>query len=348
MKKSRLIALFFAGVLGFCFANSVYAQEPSQRELELEKTVKELLQRVAELESREEKRESAQKTLSEQVQKSQETKENPNEVKTTWKNGLNFESADGANSVQIGGRVQNDWYAGSIDNGDFPDGTRFRRIWLKVGGKLFDDFNYKIQYDLAGNGIARWKDIYLEYTALDFMNIRAGLFKEPFSMEELMFNRDLTFLERASLNALVPSRNTGFMVYNDILDNRLRWEIGVFKTSNDFGDGEEDDADNGDWDASMRVSGLPWYEDGGEKLLHLGAAFSHREWSDDLMRLRSRGGYSRGDRLVDTGSFNAETADLIGAELGLNYGPFNFMSEYVLTNVDAVGAGSDNYDSFYV
>jgi len=142
---------------------------------------------------------------SQEEQKTEEQKANPNDIKTTWKNGLSFESADGANSMAMGGRVQNDWYAGSIDDGDFPDGTRFRRIWLKVGGKLFDDFEYKIHYDLVGDGIARRKDIYLEYTALDFMNVSADLFKEPFSMEELMFNCDLSFLERASLNSLIPS-----------------------------------------------------------------------------------------------------------------------------------------------
>ena len=337
LRRGVVVCACLTGLL-LGMSGIVQAQQPTERELKLEKLVNELLQRVEELEKQ------AVKSGSNNVTEATD----PKAVKTSLNNGLVFETVDKEFTMKIGGRVQNDWFAGSIDDGDFPDGTRFRRIWLKTMGTVFGDYDYKVQYDLAGDGIGKWKDIWIDYKGLDFTKIRVGLFKEPFSMEELMLNRDLSFLERAAPNTLVPSRNTGIMFHNSILDNRMTWEAGAFKISNNFGDGDEDDAQNGDWDLTARVTGLPWYEDGGRRLLHLGAAYNHRDWDDEPLRYRARGSYSRGDRLVDTGTYNVDKIDSFGAEAGLVYGPASLMSEYVHSEVDATNTGSDGYDSFYV
>ncbi|MEW6236064.1 MAG: porin [Candidatus Omnitrophota bacterium] len=329
------------------------AQEPTERELKLEKMVQDLLQRVDDLEKKLEEGKSETAVIKETVEKSvEEKKGKPTDAKGYWKGGLNFESADGAHKLKIGGRVQSDWYAGSVDNGDFQDGTTFRRVWLKILGKVYDDFDFKLQYGLENDGVTRWKDLYFDYTGLDFTQIRFGYYKEPFSMEELMFNGDLTFLERAPLNALVsPSRSTGIMFHNGVLDNRMTWEAGVFKRTNAFGNGWESDGSAGDWDITARLTGLPWYEDNGEKLLHLGAAYSHKEWGGDALRYNSRGSYyntGANTTLVDTAGINADAVDMIGAELAMVYGPFTLSSEYVHSEVDAVAADSPSFDSYYV
>ncbi|MBI1387079.1 MAG: porin [bacterium] len=338
---------------------TVFAQQPSEREKQLENMVHTLLQRVDELEQRANQSEAAYQSLKEQVenQKSEQPassaiapapEKKANEIDWSWNNGLNFGTEDGAFKFKLGGRIHNDWYAGSIDDGDFPDGTRFRRLWLNFSGEVYNDYEFRIQYDLSGAGTARFKDVYVGYTGFDFMNLRLGQFKEPFSLEELTSSNYITLMERSPIDMLAPVRETGLMFYNEILDGRVTWAVGAFKNSNAFGDGEEDDAENGDWDVMARVTGLPWYEDNGAKLLHLGLAGGHREWSDDPLRIRSRGSFSRGDYMIDTGSFDADAMDLLGAEMALVYGPASIQAEYQRADIDSTLGGSDAVDGYYV
>ncbi|MBZ0254479.1 porin [bacterium] len=335
------------------FSCSAINAQSTEREKQLESLVKQLLQRVDELENRLDENDAKQTSLKETVEASinqtkEESEEDPSSIDWNWKNGLNFGTKDGNYKFKIGGRIHNDWYAGSIDDGDYPDGTRFRRLWISTNGTIYDDFYFRIQYDLSGGGLARFKDVYMGYTGLDFMNIRIGQFKEPFSMEELIASNYYTIMDQSPLNALTPSRETGLMLYNEILDKRMTWAIGAFHNSNDFGDGEEDDAEGGDWDVTGRITGLPWYEDGGRKLLHLAVAGSHREWSDEPYRLRARGSFSRGDRLIDSGSFDADSINLANAELALVYGPASLLAEYTYADIDPTLGDSESAQAYYI
>jgi phosphate-selective porin OprO and OprP len=211
-----------------------------------------------------------------------------------------------------------------------------------------DDFIYKTQFDFAGAGTGQFKDVYVGYTGLDFMDIKVGQFKEPFGLEELTSSNDITLMERSPIISLVPSRETGVMIADEILSKRMTWAVGAFKNSNAFGDGEENDAENGDWDITGRITGLPWYEDSGRKLLHLGVAGSHREWSDEALRIRSRGSYSRSDYLVDTAAFNADSLDLLGGEAALVYGLASVQAEYIFADVDPSIGNSESIHSYYV
>jgi len=89
-----------------------------------------------------------------------------------------------------------------------------------------------------------------------------------------------------------------------------------------------------------RVTGLPWYENDGERLLHLGFAFSRRNNSSTL-RFQERPETHLAPRFVDTGVFPAEALNLIGGETGLVYGPASVQGEYIVANTDT-GLGNDS------
>jgi len=343
-----LVGLFVCLVL----ASPVYAQAPTEREKQLEGMVQQLLKRVDELEKRVNQNESTQQTLQKAVEQIPEAtaavKEDPNALNWTWSNGLTFGTKNGDYKFKLGARLQNDWYAGSIDDGDFPDGTRFRRAWLTTSGTIYEDFNFKITYDISNPGTTSFHDVYFGYDGFDFMRMRLGQFKEPFSLEEVTSDADTTFMERSPLDDLTPRRETGLMLFNEVLDKRMTWAVGAFKNVNEFGDGDEDDAEGGNWDVMARVTGLPWYEEDGKKLLHLGLAGGHREWSDEDFRIRTRGSFSVGDRLVDTGLYDVDSIDQVGAEFGLVYGPASLQAEYAYMDIDPTLGGSSSIDSFYV
>lgn len=358
---NTLSNLLMIGLIAFCLAGSpADAHDPTQRELELEKTVQDLLRRVAELEKRLDMQPPSDAPPSRPavapepaVQQAETAAQHPvpedsNRIHASWNNGLRFETSDGSNRLNIGGRIHNDWYAGSIDDGDFPDGTRFRRLRFNLDGIMYDDFEFKMQYDIAGDGASVFRDVYLGYTGLDFANIRIGQFREPFSLEELISNNYITLMERAPINMFVPSYETGLMLHRGLFDDRMTWAAGIFKNVDNFGDGEEDDDENGDWDIAARLTGLPWYENNGSRLLHLGLAGVHREWSDNPFRLRTRGSFSRGNRLIDTGEFEVDTVDQLGAELALVYSSVSLQAEYMFADVEETLGGSSEMDGFYV
>jgi phosphate-selective porin OprO/OprP len=102
------------------------------------------------------------------------------------------------------------------------------------------------------------------------------------------------------------------------------------------------------WNLSGRVTGLPWYEDEGSKLLHLGFSYSH-SFSDGEVRYRSRPeAHLSPVRFVDTGSFAADNVDVINPEIAFVHGPFSLQGEYYRAFVDSSVQDDPELDGFYV
>lgn len=333
------------------------AQEPSARERELAELVRKLSARVDELESRlnrmeevgadpdtQARIEDLQRDVAqirETTPASEDSEEwetvrkwmnDPNMLRPFWRDGLQFESLDGSVKLKIGGRIQND-YAYFVEDGDierrlgedFDDGTEFRRARLYISGTIYDDVEFKAQYDFAG-GDADFKDVYLGLRNVPRIgNIRFGQFKEPFSLEELTSSNYITFMERSLVNTFAPSRNVGVMIYDRIPDSRMTWAAGFFRQTDSFGNG----SGGRDYNATLRLTALPVYEEEGKKLLHLGVAYTHQNYEDNVIRFRSRPESHLAPRLADTGEFPAEYGDLIGVEAALVNGPFSLQGEYV-------------------
>jgi phosphate-selective porin OprO/OprP len=78
------------------------------------------------------------------------------------------------------------------------------------------------------------------------------------------------------------------------------------------------------------VTGLPWYEDGGKKLFHLGLSYSHgvRDKNKEVIFSASPESHLKDDTLVDTGNLFVNRVDLIDTELVMVLGPFSLQGEY--------------------
>ena len=277
------------------------------------------------------------------------------DLKAFWKEGLTFVTRDGNFKLKTGGRIQNDWLWMSEDNdiendvvggsalGDQEDGTEFRRVRLRLSGLIYGNVEFKVQSDFAG-GDTDFKDVYIGLLDFPLGKIRVGHFKEPFSLEEVTSSNDITFLERALPNALVPSRNTGVMLHGTALaasGPRMTWAAGMFRDTPDDGDIQDD----GGYNVTGRLTWLPRYEDGGVSLVHLGAAYSLRNPNDDTARYSSRPEAHLSDRFVDTGSFASDDVDLLGLEAACVSGPLSIQGEYIFANADV--ASSANFKGYY-
>ena len=274
-----------------------------------------------------------------------DTQPAPRDFRVYWKEGIRMESADKKFKLKFGGRLMGDigWIGGSALESDLgivlDDGVEFRRARLYVAGDFYEKLAFKLQFDFAG-GDADLKDAYLKIKKLPLLGtLTLGHFKEPFSLEELTSSKYITFMERALPNVFVPGRNVGIMASNTALDKQMTWAIGAFRSTNDFGILVSDDS----YSLTTRLTWLPWYEDKGRKVFHLGGSYSLVNPRNGV-RIRQRPEAHWTLRLTDTGTFaEPDYMNLFGAEAALVCGPFSVQGEYIANAVDARTMVDDPY-----
>jgi len=368
------------GVIGAAFAwvvlfpaMSPSAEEsaPTPREKMLLDKVTELEKRVAELEKRlspeapppqplpdvQQRIEKGDETIQQQREKS------PADFRVFWKDGLRLETEDKRFALRIGGRLQTDWAFFDQDRdlervlGDEEDGTEFRRARINLSGTIYHDVEYRTEYDFAGNsGKANFYDVYIGMKNIPALGtLRLGHFREPFGLERLTSVGHITFMERALPNAFTPGRNVGLMGFNSAFDDRVTWAVGAYKNTDNFPSGDDADEDQG-YAVTGRVTALPWYQDDGGKLLHVGVAYSHRNPDGAVLGYGTRPEAHLGRQWVTTegyGGFRLRDArmddvDLWGGEALLIYGPLSLQGEYMRANVDTTFLGRHDFDGYYV
>lgn len=275
----------------------------------------------------------------------------PETIRVYWKNGLKFDSNDGEFKFQIGGRIYNDWLGWSgkdrdVENavGSLEDGTEFRAARLFVAGTIYKVVKFKAQYDFAG-GDADFKDVYVELITVPYVgNVKVGHFKEPMGLEELTSSRYVTFMERALPAAFLPSRNTGVMLHNTAIDDRLTWAAGVFRDSDSYGNS----SGGGDYAGTARVTFVPWSDEENNRVSHVGVSYSLRSPQGDMARFRQRPEMHQAAYFVDTGTFASDDLSLVGLEAALVLGPCSIQGEYMMASSDASMASDPEFDGWYI
>ncbi|MCY3015509.1 MAG: porin [Planctomycetota bacterium] len=281
-----------------------------------------------------------------------------------WNHGLQADSAHKDFRVKVGGRIQMDNTAFSRDdnvaqapsdgglNQQLKNATDFRRARLRVDGRMYELYDFVGEYDfsnqLNANAQAQPSEAVLGNYAAITENwlqirevpgvgiIRAGNQKDPFGFEHMTSSRWLNFMERSYAQDLYEGPFTngfipGVRLLNTSDDQRATWSVGAFKNSqNVFGFANTSSANM----AVGRLTWLPWYEDEGKKLLHLGVAGRSMQTNNDQVRFRARGDLRNGPPgplnsiYIDSGLLNAPWENQLGLELVGNNGPWSFQSEY--------------------
>jgi phosphate-selective porin OprO/OprP len=273
------------------------------------------------------------------------------DFKVFWKDGLKMETADKAFKMAIGGRIHYDWNWGGADEdveadkGAFEDGTQFRRARLAVTGTMYERIEFKAEFDFGGQPSVNrpaTRDLYLGMSDVLGGGIRAGHFKEPFSLEQYGTSANyMTFVERSVVDALVPGRNNGVMYHGASDSEVVTWALGVFKTSNDAAFAQGD----GDYAATARVSASPWYAEKGEKVLHVGASYTTR--GDDAATFSTRSENSLGPVLVSTGALDLDGLDIAGVELAWVMGSLSLQAEAVQAMADQTSGEDADFLGWY-
>jgi phosphate-selective porin OprO/OprP len=266
-----------------------------------------------------------------------------------YQGGIRFEAADGSFAAKMGGRIQ--WDSAYVGNNQalesalgtpLEDGTEFRRTRLYISGTVHEEVDFKAQYDFAG-GSASFKDVYIAFRNFPVGTLKAGQFKEPFSLEELTSSNSITFLERSLANTFAPSRSTGLQL-SDHVDGRFTWAAGVFRDSNSQGKQTAD----GELNVTGRVTGLVFHEDDGRELLHLGASASLRSPNSDSASWSARPESHLAPTFASTGAMATDSATVMGVEAAWVSGPLSLQGEYVQAKNDLVAGGDATFGGYSV
>jgi hypothetical protein len=107
---------------------------------------------------------------------------------------LQAQAAEGrASDIEIGGRLQTQYAASSVDGTDAD--FFFRRARVLVDFGLTDQLEGRVQTEFEG-GEAQLKDAYLRLTLSPAFRVSVGQFKRAFDLFELSSSTDLSIIER--------------------------------------------------------------------------------------------------------------------------------------------------------
>lgn len=195
--------------------------------------------------------------------------------------GFGLESADGKNSIKLGGLVQYDYRsfnqgandvrnrsdarAGSLDAitgfHDANDTWLARRLRPNIQGTLFGKYDFRFQEEFAG-GSASVVDAYIDARFNPAFKVRVGKYKPFVGLERSQGGGDIKFIERSYVsNNILPNRDQGISVYGDVLGDKLNYAFGVNNGVVDGGNASTASAFNDNKEVTARLFATPFKDD---------------------------------------------------------------------------------------
>ncbi|MBU1083602.1 MAG: porin [Candidatus Omnitrophota bacterium] len=266
----------------------------------------------------------------------------PGTLKSYWKEGLKFSDDKGNFSLAVGGRLMADtgWMQEESAMigaaGKASDQAEFRRARLFASGTVYDNVIFVTEYDFAG-GDADFKDVYIGVKDIPYAGtVKAGHIKQPFCLDELTSSKYITFMETSLVTALIPGYDVGLGANSTLFDDRMTWALSLYRDADGYGT-----VSSNEYNMAARITGLPWYEDDGEKLLHLGLAYSFQD-PEESKQYHAKPENNMAPYFADTGSFDVHHVNLLGCEASAVLGPLSMQGELVQSFVEEEG-GEDTY-----
>ncbi len=273
-------------------------------------------------------------------------------------NGIGLKSKDGNNTAQFTGRIHMDYrhYSPDYSVGQTTDSyqnlAEVRRARFGVRGQFAKDFKYQLLANFgAGDGFSSTSttadEMWVNYAANPEMQFQLGLFKMPFSLEQLTSSNNLDFMERSLIgqndSELIPAKETGFMLHG-VPKPGLTYALAISRGK------ANKDAANDSFDYIGRVT-TNIAEVTGSKayVAHLGAAYSMGDIkggvtpSSGRTEARSQSNWFVGPALTGTTSRTRQ-----GLEAAFAYNAFKLQGEQFEFKYDPATGNDQEIKGYYV
>lgn len=273
---------------------------------------------------------------------------------------LTFESKDGNYKFWLDNRVYFDgaYFFDKNTYNPIGNGVTIRRARFAVKAILHKNWYAELDLDFAGSQL-ELKDAYIKYTNdAGVFNVKAGHFREGFSMETTTTSRYVTFIERSLPSKFSPSRHLGFQV--NYIQTKYLLTGGIhFNTIGDPEETEFSQDANKDFgiDEGYSFTGRVVYRPviDNEKVLHIGTAASYRtpKTSAEIpysyrFSTRSISNINRKKYLDTDDILNVDNRTLFNVELAGAYKNIMFQSEYFNNDIKRTeGLSKINLNGLY-
>lgn len=197
-----------------------------------------------------------------------------------------------------------------------------RRADINFQRRLWHDWLFYADSELV-NWKLEFKDIYLRKSFDSLGAITIGNQQEPFGLEQYGSFRNTTFLERATISAIAPSRSVG--ITSSDFHGPWVWSYGLFTA------GTKDEGREQRGVAFTGRVAYAWHQ--GDDLYHFALALSER-WlgANKTQRFKSAPevAMSSVDSFLDTGKIpDGDAQGRYGLEAAHVRGPFSWQAEYM-------------------
>jgi phosphate-selective porin OprO/OprP len=130
---------------------------------------------------------------------------------------------------QADGRFFTSWHPKNVPFDTFL----MRRARIYFQGDIQHDWSYLVLAELANTtatgGSSFLQQAYLDYKKFSWLKLRAGQFKEPFSLAALVSSLHMPFIERPlGPDNFAPFEDIGVQAFGSLLCDRIQYAVGVF------------------------------------------------------------------------------------------------------------------------
>ncbi len=204
-----------------------------------------------------------------------------------FRNGFALRTADGANELRLAASFQLDgrsYFGDSVA----PHSFDIRRARLDVNAKMHGFMSLRIQAALEDSPYIR--NAYLDLGRGGAVNLRIGQMKVPFSTQWLTLDNQLNFIERASAEPVYPFFDRGLMLWGNLADATLSYQLGVYNGNGvDVEGGKGDIDDHKDLAARLFYQPFKQRQNSALQGLHLAAGATRSLTSAPTRRFETRG-----------------------------------------------------------
>lgn len=257
--------------------------------------------------------------------------------------GLVIKPADDSYRLRFGGRLHYDSVRFGEDITPFQDQNDFRRMRLYLAARVGKDWRFMVDRDFGGSSTG-WKSVWVSYSGIKHLTLKAGQMSAPFGMEELAASNDTLFLERALPSALAPGLLVG-------AQGSYAWKhgsatLGYFgnPVNVEFG---KTPATGRSWIG--RLTYAPVHSS--RQSLHFGLAYETRDIdAGSAFRISAspETGLTRTTIFNTSNLINATRLERRGAEAAWALGPMTVQAEYMRVDLRREGFADSDYEGWYI
>ncbi len=197
-------------------------------------------------------------------------------------------------TLKFGGRIQYDLEFLSQAKGEYDEdtdtysdyyfsGQEFRRVFLEVGGNLYKNVKYKMQFDFKGSDV-RYRDLYIQFTKLPIVggDLNIGSLAQATGLDMYTSSKYIPFLERAMLTATQNFRwDTGIGYQNFyLLKGKMTLQTSYTFNADQTNGFKLTALDEGGH-FTTRLTGIVAENKAKHQLVHLGINYENHKYSKD-------------------------------------------------------------------